>query len=703
MIRLLILTIILSSMLHAAPESLDFSTGPDSGVKVLKSYSGKPDQEGIFENYTLKLPDYTHGTYYGSPWWPSGGNRGRPFSFNKLSDLRAKGAEFGEKNGQLRIAEGGFFTLLKLADGDSLALLPIAGNTAYSWFDITPSGDSLTLHLGHWGTDNIDKEDVPVIAWARGSNPYEAAAKVWQKALECAPIKGNFKLREEKTYPEIFNWLGWCSWEFYRGSHEAKDYPPFSETGILELMADFVKLGKPVRWMLLDNGHFNSSSDFSPKEKSWPNGYRALKQACSEDGIRWIGIWYAFMGGGKHPYVGMDSMPPEVQKHMSNINGAHLPKPTLKDSRAFYEYLYSFAKKDDLDFLKIDFSTRPIGHYAGRKTIDIDGGRLSSVRDGGIANPYKAHALMFQAFEEVSDEQFNGMINCNWHLAPNLFHLKNSVVGRCSEDYKPGKLVRGKTHHFYSYAAMPWMGQVAWGDHDMFHSGDKKYGRLMAASKALSGAPVYISDGPKECDMTAIAPLCYADGKIIRPLAPGAPIYDDVFFQLNQGEAFRVMAPLKNKIAVFSGTNIESKPTTVTATFTPAMYTQASGLIQPYPGEWKVPKEGLVYYDIYAQKGGEFDKPLHFELTEFTDCLLQVSPIENGWSLIGRTDKYLCGAAVDILENSTAKLVIRLPEKGPVAIYSTSGTPQLEGVEFKDLGNNIYQANLPQGEVTLNR
>ena len=126
------------------------------------------------------------------------------------------------------------------------------------------------------------------------------------------------------------------------------------------------------------------------------------------------------------------------------------------------------------------------------------------------------------------------------------------------------------------------------------------------------------------------------------------------------------MAPLPSQIAMFNGTNIESSPQKVTATFTPEMYAQASGLIQPYTGEWKMPKEGLIYYDVYARKGGRFDKPIHFELAEFSDCLVQVSPVENGWALIGRIDKYLCGAAVDVQENSPAKLVLKLSEKGPV-------------------------------------
>ena len=203
--------------------------------------------------------------------------------------------------------------------------------------------------------------------------------------------------------------------------------------------------------------------------------------------------------------------------------------------------------------------------------------------------------------------------------------------------------------------------------------------------------------------MAAVGPLCFADGRIIRPLAPGTPVYDDIFFQPNTGNAYRVMAPLPNRIAMFSGTNIEGRPGNVTAAFGPEMYAQASGLIQPYPGAWARPKEGLVYFDVYARKGGVFDQPIRFELAEFSDCLLQVSPVENGWALIGRTDKYLCGAAVELVESSKNELVLNLPEAGPVAIYAAHGNPKIDSVEFTDLGNGIYQANLPVGVVNITR
>jgi len=697
--------VILAVALTAGTIDLHDVTG--TGVNVLRNYNGHPDKWGIFESPEVAVPPYRRGVYYASPWWPAGGNRGRAFPFVQLSDLRKPGAEFGPKKGRARTAEGGFFLILELARGDYLAVLPMGGNTLYSWFDIGPDGDRLFLNLGHWGTDPVTDEDIPFYAWARSENPYAASHNAWRAAATCPQLKGSLRLREDKPYPEPFSYLGWCSWEFYRHSEERKDYPPLGSDGVCALIRDFVKLGKPVRWMLIDNGHFNGNTDFSPKQKQWPEGYKPLAEARTDEGVKWIGIWYAFMGGGKHPYSGAASLPDELQQHMTTVGGAGLPKPTAGSCRAFYEYLYSFAARDGLDFMKIDFSTRPICHYAGREEVGLDFGRIDVSGKTGVGNPYKAHALMFRALEDVTQEQFSGIIHCNWHNAPNLFNLKHGVVGRCSEDYKPGNAKRGRSHQFCSFAAMPWLGQVAWGDHDMFHSSDARYGRLMAAAKALSGGPVYVSDGPKECNMTAVAPLCYQDGRLLRPLAPGAPVYDDVFYTPNRGKALRVMAPLANGMAMFAANNLEDAEVTVTASFAPAMYRQVRALIQPYPGEWEMPAEGLVYYNVYAEEGGRFDGPVEIPLRGFSDCLLQVSPIQHGWAVIGRTDKYLCGAAVEEVSMSAETMTLRLHEAGPFALYSAKGEPNADGITFDALGGGIYRANVPvvnrPADITITR
>ena len=46
-------------------------------------------------------------------------------------------------------------------------------------------------------------------------------------------------------------------------------------------------------------------------------------------------------------------------------------------------------------------------------------------------------------------------------------------------------------------------------------------------------------------------------------------------------------------------------------------------MLQPYPGSWKAPAEGLVAYDWHTGKGAKLDQPLEFSLTGFADKLVQ--------------------------------------------------------------------------------
>ena len=65
-----------------------------------------------------------------------------------------------------------------------------------------------------------------------------------------------------------------------------------------------------------------------------------------------------------------------------------------------------------------------------------------------------------------------------------------------------------------------------------------------------------------------------------------------------------------------------------------------------------------------------------------------------GWAVIGRSDKYLPAAAIELGEVSDKEIQFTLAESGPLMIWSENGVPKMEGATFKALGNNLYQAEL---------
>jgi hypothetical protein len=222
---------------------------------------------------------------------------------------------------------------------------------------------------------------------------------------------------------------------------------------------------------------------------------------------------------------------------------------------------------------------------------------------------------------------------------------------------------------------------------------------MMAVSKALSGGPVYLSDPYELLDIGNIQPLCYEDGLLLRPLAPAAPLPEDIFQPMTAKRLHRVMAPLANRsvaIAIynFHGDAMQDNPQYVT-TIAPNDYAAASGMIQPYSGEWKRPGEGLVVYDWYAGVAQKLNGGYEVAIKGFGDRLLQISPIKKGWAVIGRTDKYLSAAAVEVLARTENELRLQLHEAGPLGIWLTHGTPAADGVDFSDKGNGLFVADVP--------
>jgi len=296
------------------------------------------------------------------------------------------------------------------------------------------------------------------------------------------------------------------------------------------------------------------------------------------------------------------------------------------------------------------------------------------------------------------------------HSLPCVFNTRYSAVTRSSIDYKLGKEARGKSHLLQSYSNTLWLGQTVWGDHDMFHSSDRYCGRIMAVSKAMSGGPVYLSDGPKDFVGDYIRPLCYNDGRLLRPIAPAGPLPDSVFIApMRERSAYRVIAPLSGGAAAIVVHNLyhPTDETPITTAVTEKDYADASAMIQPYPGKWQVPPDGLFVYDWYAGSGQKLGKGYQFELRGFCDRLLLVCPIRQGWAVVGRTDKYLSPAAVEVVSVTHEELKLRLIESGPLGIWLSDGVPSVVNVSFTNEGNGLWTGDIEPGRrdmlITIKR
>jgi hypothetical protein len=620
------------------------------------------------QQYLVQVPDFDRATYYAAyqrhdpldpnkPNWVEGANRCQPLVVFDFGSVRA----------------GGLFALLRLVDGGYLALLPLASEATAAWFS-SGLGD-LTLNLGTLGTGAVEGE-LPLLAWARAEDVYTACYRVWEAAI--ARLGAPTRLRKEKHYPEIFRYLGWCSWEEYRAD--------ITSDLLIEAVNAIHGSGLPIRYVLVDDGHLDHDRrrliGFEPNEK-FPDGWAPLMNlrdpADARSGLRWMGLWLNF--NGYWDGVSRLNRLGDLNAHLApDAEGERLlPELGLLHSVAFYDAMIGAARDAGFDFVK----------------VDNQAGNLDKYR--GMEQPVEAAVENAQALEMTCARHMDGLINCMAHGVASLFNTRISAVTRCSEDYRLGDLGRARRHLHNSYGNMLWLGPTVWGDHDMFHSNDPTSGRMMAVSKAVSGGPVYLSDAPTAFEEAHIRPLCYEDGELLRPLAPAAPLEESVFLDpFGEAEAFRVVAPLSGRSAAVVMYNLTEPEVAVSAAVTVADYTQA-GLMEQPPSPWRLPDEGLLLYDWLAGEAHVLTGTYRMTLPHFDDRLFLLLPIEAGWAVVGRNDKYLSPAAVEVLQATPKRLLLRMVESGPLRIWHGDGVVTCAQCEVQPLRGGLWQAEFATG------
>jgi hypothetical protein len=213
----------------------------------------------------------------------------------------------------------------------------------------------------------------------------------------------------------------------------------------------------------------------------------------------------------------------------------------------------------------------------------------------------------------------------------------------------------------------------------------------------MSGGPVYLSDDPAALRRESLMPLCYEDGRLLQTLAPAVPLPESVFIDpMDQAEFYRVIAPLPNGCAAVAGYNLTDPESPVEGEFSLADYAHAGAMLQDGKPEWVLPEEGLILYDWKAAVAHRLDKtPYRVRLEKFDDVFALLCPIRAGWAPIGRSDKYLSPASIEVIGATEDELILRVHESGPVLFWSEAGTPKCELAEVKSAGESLWQIDLP--------
>ena len=96
-------------------------------------------------------------------------------------------------------------------DGSYGAILPVVSEQ-YKCVLTGNDTDIVMAKLFSW-YEKMTACKALAVVWAEGDNPYallEKCASVGLKLLETG-----YRTRQERRYPEIFEYLGWCSWDAF--------------------------------------------------------------------------------------------------------------------------------------------------------------------------------------------------------------------------------------------------------------------------------------------------------------------------------------------------------------------------------------------------------------------------------------------------------------------------------------------------------
>ncbi|MGJ8654581.1 MAG: Sip1-related alpha-galactosidase [Opitutaceae bacterium] len=680
----LILSIVaLCSILKA--ESIVVS-GASTGLIVDNLNAATPDKAGIVLSREVELPKFENGVFYrpfternGKGGHIARGNRVEAVAFKSIADLEAYQPSKTRK-AHNHVQEGQFI-LLQLPKGQYLALLPMTSEKTYGQFFV--ENGKLILKSGNYGTKAIDGE-IPLVCWAYGESPYSATSAVWDQVFESGHVAA--QPRSSKEYPEEpYGYLGWCSWEFYKTK--------ISEKIISDAFHTIEDSGAPIRWVMVDDGYLDQQKrmlkSFGVDKQKFPNGWGPIAALKNDEQIKWVGIWRNF--GGYMSGVSAQHTMTDLKPHLTKMKNPRmvLPKNTPAASKAFYDKMVGDTKDNGFDFIKVDFHFRTFEHYIG-STDAVEAMRQNN-----------------EALENATHSMGIPLLNCIAQPNINSLQTKYSALTRSSPDYNQKDKDKNKSNTYQSFANHLWMGQTVWGDLDMFHSHDERDVKPMAIARAISGGPVYISDEPSKIHADVLVPFAYEDGKLLRTSAPATLLPESFFIHpFRDDNAFRVVAPMKDGVAAIALFNFTESGKTLKSGFTAKDYSHAGELL-PNGAAWTAPSEGLLVYDRDAKSVIELGKGFSTEVGEFDAKLFLVYPKSKGWAIIGRADKYLPAAAVDVTSVSDSEITFTLKESGPLMVWSEKGVPRMKGAAFKLAGGNLYLANLPveagAREITLSR
>lgn len=434
------------------------------------------------------------------------------------------------------------------------------------------------------------------LVYATGEDPYET--------LERAASQVG-TLRRNKPYPEALRSLGWCSWNAF--------YDKVDRDKVLQAARSIRQAGIPARFILIDDGWMTVQgrklAGLDAASGKFPGGLASLVPELERLGFPYVGVWHTLQGY-------WDGTVPGLTPGLAvGLEGLIFPDPRGTE---FYADWAAHLRQAGIDFVKVD-------NQAGES-------RFTDMPEACAG----AQRFLQAAWG-------NNILNCMEMSVENVYHYTISNVARSSDDYLPGEA--GARHVFHNAYNALWLSQFATPDYDMFESGLPD-GAYHALARALSGGPIYFTDRPGKADAELLHRLCYANGRLLQPDAPGRVAKELLFVDPTASPvALELEAPVSRagyQAQMVGCFNVNTVPVKGSV--------GAQGSVCYLDG-----RAGLGRQEVSLPPGGS--------------SVAYVVPVERGVAVLGVLDKYLAPATVMRAAWTGDLLTVELYEGGKFAAW----------------------------------
>ncbi|KAJ9568377.1 hypothetical protein OSB04_004343 [Centaurea solstitialis] len=393
-----------------------------------------------------------------------------------------------------------------------------------------------------------------------GTNPYELlndAVRAVKNHL------GTFKLLEDKTVPSVVDAFGWCTWNAF--------YLKVNPQGIREGVRGLGRGGCPPRLVLIDDGWQSITCTNDPADRDEGVDQAVVGEHMASR-LREFEENYKFRDYEGRYGKGMGGFVGDLKGEFGNLENVYVwhsvcgywgglrrdvmwvedcevvePETTMEDLAVdqmrsggvgvvavekvgeMYERLHSYLQAVGADGVKVDaIQIHFFRSFLAAQILELVGGNF-----GGRIELAKAY---YKALTASMRKHFNGngviasMEQCNDFMYLGTEAIALARVGDdfwCTDPNGDPYWLQGLHMVHCAYNSL-WMGNIVQPDWDMFQS-THPTAEFHAASRAISGGPIYVSDCVGDHDFVLLRKLVLPDGSILRCRSYALPTRDSLF------------------------------------------------------------------------------------------------------------------------------------------------------------------------------